>query len=60
MCNRETGTIITDKKIIAEKTFSIKKNDVGMSKPKKEANKVGMVLTQEVNVGPKIQQTTSI
>ena len=36
------------------------KEDVGMSKPKKEANKVGMVLTQEVNVGPKIQQTTSI
>ena len=30
------------------------KEDVGMSKPKKHANKVGS------NVGPKIKQTTSI
>ena len=36
------------------------KEDVGISKPKKHANKVGIVLTQEVNVGPKIKQTTSI
>ena len=34
--------------------------DVGMLRAKKHANKVGMVLTQEVNVGPKIKQTTSI
>ena len=33
---------------------------VGMSKLKTYANKVRMVLTQEVNVGPKIKQTTSI
>ena len=33
--------------------------DVGMSKPKKQANKVGIVLTQEVNIGPTIKQTTS-
>ena len=33
-----------------------------MSNPKKYVNKIGMVLThvQEVNVGPKIKQTTSI
>ena len=31
------------------------KEDVGMSKPKKHANKVW-----EVNVGPKIKQTTFI
>ena len=30
-----------------------------MSKPKKHVNKVGMVLTEEVNVRPKIKQTTS-
>ena len=29
------------------------------SKPKKDATKVGMVLTQEVSVGRKIKQTTS-
>ena len=29
------------------------KEDVGTSKPKKYANKVGMVLTREVNVVPK-------
>ena len=29
-----------------------------MSELKKYANKVRMVLTQEVNVGPKIKQTT--
>ena len=33
---------------------------VGMSKPQKYANKVRIVLTQKVNVGPKIKQTTSI
>ena len=31
------------------------KEDVGMSKPK-----VRIVITQEVSVGPKIKQTTSI
>ena len=36
------------------------KQDVGMSNPKKYVNKIGMVLTQEINVGPKIKQTTSI
>ena len=36
------------------------KEDVGMSKPKKHANKVRMVLTQKVNTEPKIKQTTSI
>ena len=36
------------------------KEDVGTSKPKKYANKVGKVLTREVNVGPKMKQTTSI
>ena len=36
------------------------KEDVGMSKPKKYADKVGIVITQEVNVGPKIKQTTSL
>ena len=36
------------------------KIDVGMSKPKKHVDKVGIVITQEVNVGPKIKQTTSI
>ena len=36
------------------------KENVGTSKPKKYANKVRMVLTQEVNVGTKIKQTTSI
>ena len=41
--------------------FAIKmKEDIEMSKPKKHANKVGMVLIQEVNVRPKIKQTTSI
>ena len=44
-----------------KKHFKIKmKEDVGMSKPKKHADKVGIVITQEVNVGPKIKQTTSI
>ena len=33
---------------------------VGMSKPKKYANKVRIALTQEVNIGPKIKQTASI
>ena len=33
------------------------KDDVGTSNPKKYANKVGMVLTQKVNVGPIIKQT---
>ena len=33
--------------------------DVGTSKPQKDANKVGVVLTQDVNKGPKIKQTTS-
>ena len=32
--------------------------DVGMSRLKKYANKVGMVITQEINI-PKIKQTTS-
>ena len=36
------------------------KENVGTSKPKKYTNKVGMVLTREVNIGPKIKQTTSI
>ena len=36
------------------------KEDVGTSKPQKYAIKVWMVLTQEINVGPKIKQTTSI
>ena len=39
------------------------KEDVGTSKPKTYANKVGMVLhvvSIGVNVGPKIKQTTSI
>ena len=34
--------------------------DVGMSKPKRHADKIGIVIiTQEVNA-PKIKQTTSI
>ena len=36
------------------------KEDVGISKPKKHVEKVGIVITQEVNVIPKIKQTTSI
>ena len=36
------------------------KEDVGTSSPKKYANKVGMVLTQEINVGLNIKQTTSL
>ena len=36
------------------------KEDVRTSKPKKYANKVGIVLTQEVNIGPNIKQTTSV
>ena len=32
------------------KTKSIKMKDVGMLRPKKYANKVGMVLTQEINI----------
>ena len=36
------------------------KENVGISKPKKHVDKFEMVLTQEVNVGPKIKQTTSI
>ena len=38
------------------------KEDVGlgMSKHKKHAEKVGIVITQEVNTGPKMKQTTSI
>ena len=31
------------------------KKDVGTSKPKKDANKVGVVLTEKVNVGLKIK-----
>ena len=31
----------------------------GHESPKKYVNKVRMVLTQEVNIGPKIKQTTS-
>ena len=43
------------------RTFSIKiKENVGMSRTKKHMNKVGMILTQEIDVGPKIKQTTSI
>ena len=34
--------------------------DVWMSKPKKYANEVGIAVTQEVNIGPKIKQTASI
>ena len=46
---------------IIKKTFSIKmKEGVGMSKLKMDAKKIVMVLTQEVNVGPQIRQTTSI
>ena len=30
--------------------------DVGMLKPKKHADKVGIVITQEVNARPKIKQ----
>ena len=33
--------------------------DVGLSKLQKSTNKIGMVLTQEVNIGPGIKQTTS-
>ena len=33
------------------------KTDVGTSKPKKYVNKVRKVLTQKVNIGPKIKQT---
>ena len=29
-------------------------------KPKKDTNKVGVLLIQEINVGPQIKQTTSI
>ena len=36
------------------------KEGVGMSKLKMYAKKIGMVLTQEVIVGPQIKQTTSI
>ena len=36
------------------------KEDVGMSKPKKHVDKVRIVITQQVNVGSKIKQTTSI
>ena len=36
------------------------KEDVGMSKHKMHANKVWMVLTQKVNIGPKFKQTASI
>ena len=36
------------------------KEDAGMSKPKKHPDKVGIVMTQEVNVGPKIKQTTFV
>ena len=34
--------------------------DVEMSKPKKHADKFGIVITQEINIGLKIKQTTSI
>ena len=33
--------------------------DVGMLKPKKDVDNVGIVITQ-VSIGPKIKQTTSI
>ena len=37
------------------------KEDVGMSNPKKHSDKVGIVITQEVNnIGPKIKQTAFI
>ena len=36
------------------------KEDEGRLKTKKDMNKVIMVLTQEVNIEPKIKQTTSI
>ena len=36
------------------------KEDAGMSKTKKHADKVRIAITQVVNVGPKIKQTTSI
>ena len=36
------------------------KKYIGMPKLKKHVNKVGMVLSQEINVGPKIKQTSSI
>ena len=39
---------------------NILNKDVGMPKPKRYANKVRMVLTQEVNTGLRIKQITSI
>ena len=36
------------------------KEDVRTSKPKNYVDKVGIVITQDVNVGPKIKQTTYI
>ena len=36
------------------------KEDVEMSKPKKDVDNVWIVLTQEVNVGPKIKQTIKV
>ena len=45
--------------IIKIRTIKMKE-DVGDVKPKKYANKVRMVLTYDVNIGPKIKQTTSI
>ena len=44
-----------------KKTFSIKmKEDLGTSKPKKDANKVWKLLTKEVNIVPNIKQITSL
>ena len=34
--------------------------DVGMSKSKKHVDKVRIVITQEVNIEPKLTQTASI
>ena len=42
-----------------KKTFKIKMKDAGMSKPKEHVNKFGIVITPQVNIGPKIKQTTS-
>ena len=40
--------------------YHIFNKDLRTSKPKTYANKVGMVLTHEVNAGLRIKQTTSI
>ena len=43
---------------VGHKTFFSK--HVGISKPEKHTKKVRIVLSQEVNTGPKFKQTTSI